>query len=179
MSPNVNIFFQLSCDAHVKFNRPCWCWVQWIHQYVWGNEWHYWTTGCVHEGLMRLLLSHWFPSENVNVFIIHSAKVYPCDVKLRRRPFIVWDALQDLLMCYQSWHIEQGKPTCHSWKKKRWSWVWIYSQGVEYWNRAIFPLLNTITSMAIKASMEIFAVLCPVNFAVLQYLNFVCLKGIN
>lgn len=119
MSPNVNIFFQLSCDAHVKFNRPCWCWVQWIHQYVWGNEWHYWTTGCVHEGLMRLLLSHWFPSENVNVFIIHSAKVYPCDVKLRRRPFIVWDALQDLLVCYQSWHIEQGKPTCHSWKKKK------------------------------------------------------------
>lgn len=39
-------------------------------------------------------------------------------------------------------------------KKKRWSWVWIYSQGVEYWNRAIFPLLTTITSMAIKASME-------------------------
>ena len=72
-----------------------------------GNEWHYWTTRCVHEGLMRLLLSHWFPGENVNVFIIHSSKVYACRVKLQKRPFIVWDTQRELLMGYQSWHIEQ------------------------------------------------------------------------
>lgn len=96
------------------------CTFQWTHQYVWGNDWHYWTTRCVHEGLMRLLLSHWFSSQNVNVFIIHSSKVYACDVKLQKRQFIMWDTQGELLMCYQSWHIEHGGG-CVSRTTQRWS----------------------------------------------------------
>lgn len=118
MPPNVNIFFQPSCvlmwNSTGRVDAGSSVCINTSEEMSDIIE-----QRCVHEGLMRLLLSHWFPSENVNVFIIHSAKVYPCDVKLRRRPFIVWDALQDLFVCYQSWHIEQGKPTCHSWKKKK------------------------------------------------------------
>lgn len=91
-----------------------------------GNEWHYWTTRCIHEGLMRLLLSHWFPSENVNLFIIHSSKVYACRVKLQKRPFIVWDTQRELLMGYQSWHIEQEGGSKDT---QRWSW----SRNIECW----------------------------------------------
>ena len=91
-----------------------------------GNEWHYWTTRCVHEGLMRLLLSHWFPGENVNVFIIHSSKVYVCHVKLQKRPLIVWDTQRELLMGYQSWHIEQEEGRKET---QRWSW----SRNIECW----------------------------------------------
>lgn len=76
--------------------------VEQTRQYVWGNDWHYWTTRCVHEGLMRLLLSHWLCSKNVNVFIIHPTQVYTSDVRLWRRPFIDWDTDKDLLTGYHS-----------------------------------------------------------------------------
>lgn len=76
--------------------------VEQTRQYVWGNDWHYWTTRCVHEGLMQLLLSHWLCSKNVNVFIIHPTQVYTSDVRLWRRPFIDWDTDKDLLTGYHS-----------------------------------------------------------------------------
>lgn len=63
-----SFLFSPKINVHV-FNRPCYRTLQWTHQYVWGNEWHYWTTLHVHEGLMRLLLRHWFSRQNVNVFI--------------------------------------------------------------------------------------------------------------
>lgn len=81
---------------------------------------------------MRLLLSHWFCSENVNVFIIHSTQVYTSDVELSRRPFIVWGTEKDLLTGYQS-KLEQKNSAvsfCFPSRfvlKKVCSFTWIYS----------------------------------------------------
>lgn len=78
-------------NAHVKFNRPLAhgpvsasiCLRKWLT--LSNNK----VCPAGSQGLMRLLLNYWFSGENVSVFISHSTKVYACDVKLKRCPFVV------------------------------------------------------------------------------------------